>query len=307
MKKLFFAVIAFLFITTSGFAQTESGFSQAEIIYGRKDGMALTMIKLTPDANSNHRGIINVVSGNFISTYDWIPGYIHRSKFYVDHGFTVFLVMHGSQPRYAIPNEINDVKRAVRFIRYNASNFNIDPKKIGITGSSAGGHLSLMIALSDDSTTITSRDPIDSVSARIEAAAVFYAPTDFLNYGMTGLSPLKQKAFMRKQGVAAAFDFKEWNDSTKTYTSITDLPTILKIAKDISPTTYVSSDDPPILIIHGDADPVVPLQQSKLLVEKLNAAYVINELIIKPGKGHGFKADEADQKLILDWFEKYLK
>ncbi|MEO6870246.1 MAG: alpha/beta hydrolase [Ginsengibacter sp.] len=307
MKRLFFTSIAFLFILTSGLAQTDSGFSQSEIIYGRKDGMALTMIKLTPDANSNHRGVINVVSGNFISSYDWIPGYIRRSKFYVEHGFTVFLVMHGSQPRYAIPDEINDLKRAVRFIRYNASNLNIDPKKIGITGGSAGGHLSLMIALSDDSTIITSRDPVDSVSARVQAAAVFFPPTDFLNYGMTGLSPLKQKAFMRKQGVAAAFDFKEWNDSTKTYTSITDLPTILKIAKDISPTTYVTSDDPPILIIHGDADPVVPLQQSKLLVEKLNAAHVKNELIIRPGKGHGWKAEEADQKLFLNWFEKYLK
>lgn len=307
MKKSFFTAIAFLFILTSAIAQTDPGFSQSEIIYGRKDGMALTLIKLTPNTNSNHRGIISIVSGNYISTYDWIPGYIRRSKFYTDHGYTVFLVMHGSQPRYAIPNEINDVKRAVRFIRYNASNFNIDPKKIGITGSSAGGNLSLMIALSDDSTTITSLDPVDSVSARIQAAAVFFPPTDFLNYGMRGLSPLTQMAFMRKQGVAAAFDFKEWNDSTKTYTSITDVPTILKIAKDISPVTYVTSDDPPILIIHGDADPVVPLQQSKLLVEKLNAAHVTNELIIRPGKRHGWKRDVTDEEAVLNWFEKYLK
>ncbi len=307
MKRLFFTAITLLFITTSGIAQIDSGFSQSEIIYGRKDGMALTMIRLTPNANSNHRGIIKVVSGNFISTYDWIPGYIRGSKFYVDNGFTVFLVLHGSQPRYAIPNEINDVKRAVRFIRFNASTFNIDPQKIGITGGSAGGHLALMIALSDDSTTITSHDPVDSVSARVQAAAVFFPPTDFLNYGMTGLTPLQHMDFMRKQGVAAAFDFKEWNDTTKTYTSITDVSTILKIAKDISPTTYVTSDDPPILIIHGDADQVVPLQQSKLLVEKLNAARVKNELIIRPGKGHGWKAEEADQKAFLDWFEKYLK
>lgn len=307
MKKIFLTAVTFLFILTIGIAQTDSGFTQSEIIYGHKDGMALSMIKLSPTSHANRRGIINIVSGNFISSFDWIPSYIRRSQFYIDHGYTVFLVLHGSQPRYAIPDEINDVKRAVRFIRYHSLEYNIDPKKLGVTGGSAGGHLSLMIALSDDPTTITSHDPVDSVSARVQAAAVFYPPTDFLNYGITGLNPIMEKKFIRKQGVAGAFDFKKWDDSTKMLLSITNEAEIKQIAQDISPANYVTSDDPPILIIHGDADQIVPLQQSKLLVEKLNAAHVKNELIIRPGKGHGWKRDVADEEAILNWFEKYLK
>ncbi|MEO9210956.1 MAG: alpha/beta hydrolase, partial [Ginsengibacter sp.] len=248
----------------------------------------------------------NVVSGNFISTYDWVPRYIERSKKYLDKGFTVFLVIHGSQPRYAIPDEISDVKRSVRFIRYHAADYGIDPNKLGITGSSAGGNLALIIGLSDDKPS-DSKDPVDHVSARVQAVGVFYPPTDFLNYGMNNISPLQSDMMLRKQGVAAAFDFKEWNDSTKTYTSITIPEKRLEIAKEISPAYYVTSDDPPVYIIHGDADIVVPIQQSKLLIKKLEEVKVPNHLMIVKGKGHGWKDQGIEEENLVNWFEKWLK
>ncbi len=72
------------------------------------------------------------------------------------------------------------MKRAVRFIRYNAKEYHIDPAHIGITGASSGGHLSLMTGLSDDKIDTASKDPVNLVSSRVQAVAVFYPPTDFL-------------------------------------------------------------------------------------------------------------------------------
>ena len=75
----------------------------------------------------------------------------------------------------------------------------------------------------------------------------------------------------------------------------------------MSPVNHVSADDPPVLVIHGDEDPVVPLQQSQTLVQKLKTAGVVHELIIKPGGGHGWPKNESEEKKFADWFDKYLK
>lgn len=306
MKSIISIVFFFLVVHTFSYAADSTLYTRREIIYGRKDGMALTMIQLAPKKNSINRGIISVVSGNFISSYDWIPRFSENAKVYLDSGFTVFLVMHGSQPRYAIPDEIADIKRAVKFIRYHATEYQIDPNKLGITGASAGGHLSLMVGLSDDSTS-TSKDPIDKVSSRVQAVGVFYPPTDFLNYGSETFSPLDNELMLQKQGVAAAFDFKEFDKTSGTFKSISDKKRRLEITKEISPAYYVTQDDPPVFIIHGDADIVVPLQQSELLMKKLNAVNVPHQLVIKKGKGHGWQGRIEDEKLLVSWFLKWLK
>ena len=176
-------------------AQDTLSFTKTEIIYGRKDGMALTMVRLAPKKNSNGKAIINVLSGSWISNYNAPWGMSHAirtSYIYLDKGYTVFAVLPSSQPRYAIPDIISDVKRAVRFIRYNANEYNIDGNHIGITGESAGGHLSLVVGLSDDKIDTASKDPVNHVSSRVQAVAVFYPPTDFLNWGQQNANLLKK-------------------------------------------------------------------------------------------------------------------
>ena len=84
------------------------------------------------------------------------------------------MVVLGSQPRYAIPDQVDDLKRAVRYIRYNAKQLGIDPDHIGIEGGSAGGHLSLIIATADDKINENASDPVDRVSSRVQAAAVLF-------------------------------------------------------------------------------------------------------------------------------------
>lgn len=286
-------------------AQDSVNYTATEIIYGRKDGMALTMLKLSPNENIKGKAILSVVSGNWVSGYSQIPGFTRRAQHLINAGYSVFLVMHGSQPRYDITDEVKDIKRAVRFIRHNAKSYGIDPNSIGITGSSSGGHLSLMTALSSDSINIAAKDPVDRVSSRVQAAAVFFPPIDFLNWGKANTG-INREAIKRAR-VAGAFDFKMLSDSTGMYEHITSADANMKIGKLMSPINHVSADDPPVFLLHGDADPVVPLEQSQAMVQKLKAAGVINELVVKPGGGHGWPKNETEEKKITDWFDKYLK
>jgi len=288
------------------FASDSLSFSKTEIIYGRKDGMALTMMMLKPTAKTNGKAIISVLNGNWISAPRMMDAFLAKSNLYIDAGYTMFGVMVSSQPQYTIPDEINDLKRAVRFIRYNAKEYSIDADHIGITGSSAGGHLSLMIATSDEEKNIKSNDPVDKVSARVQAVAVFYPPTDFINYGGINTTGTINQQGLVMARVAAAFDFKEWSDATGTFVSITDTKKRIEIAKEISPINFVTPDDPPVIIIHGDKDFLVPKQQSESIIEKFKTANVTNKFIIKEGGTHGWPNREVEEKIFVEWFDKYL-
>jgi len=301
-----FLLILF-FVSSIASASDSLSFSKTEIIYGRKDGMALTMTVLTPKQHSNGKAIISVLSGNWVSSERMREGFPERTQMYIDRGYTVFGVMVGCQPRYTIPDEIIDLKRAVRFIRYNAKEYAIDADKIGITGSSSGGHLSLMIATANETITPKSTDPVDKVSSRVQAAAVFYPPTDFINFGGPNTTETINQAALVFTGVAAAFDFKYFSDTTKTYVTITDTKKRLAIAKEVSPINSVTPDDPPVLIIHGDKDVLVPKQQSESIIAKFKEAKVPSNLIIKEGGTHGWRNREVEEKNFLDWFDKYLK
>ena len=101
-------------------------------------------------------------------------------------GYTVFAVVHGCQPKFTIPEILEDMNRAVRFIRFHAADYGIDPQRIGITGGSAGGHLSLMQGTAGADGDPKAKDAIDRGSSRVQAVACFFPPTDFLNYGTPG-------------------------------------------------------------------------------------------------------------------------
>lgn len=308
MGRIFLSAVLVVMLIGSLNAQISN--STQEIIYGRKDGVALTMLQVKPDGKSNGKAIIRVIAGNWFSSYGWASSQetIEASKsLYTEKGYTVFEVIVGCQPRYAIPDEINDVKRAVRYIRYNAKQLKIDPMHIGIEGYSAGGHLSLAVATVDDKIDASSKDPVDHVSSRVQAVAVLYPPTDFLNWGATGNNVINARSLQLQYQVYGAFDFRKFNDSTNTFDFISDTTERNKIGKQISPIYSVSSDDPPVLIIQGDADPVVPLQQSQNIIRKFQEAGVPNRYVIKKGASHKFDDMQPEVKQFSDWFDKYLK
>ena len=284
----------------------KNGYQQEEFIYGRKDGMGLTLIWVKPKVKSNGKAIISVRSGNWVSGYNGteIPSY--GIDQYLAKGFSVFAVFHGSQPRYAIPDEVEDLKRAVRYIRYNAAKFAIDPGHIGITGGSSGGNLSLLVATADEKINATANDPIDRVSSRVQAIAVLFPPTDLLQWSSLG-NIINAIQLQKINRVSGAFDFTIWNQAYYAYDEVTDTSARNKIGKEISPIYAVTPDDPPVFIIHGDADPTVPLQQSESIIARFKEAGVPTRFVIKKGGKHNPDDMNPEWQEFADWFVKYLK
>src|SRR5208337_118017 len=128
----------------------------------------------TPKVNANGAAVVWVISGGWFSAHEAInPAPVEEL---LKRGYTVFAVVHGSQPRYTLPEIVADMNRAVRFIRYHAADYSIDPDRIGITGGSAGGHLSLMQGTAGDKGKPDASDPIDRTSSRVQAVACFFPP-----------------------------------------------------------------------------------------------------------------------------------
>lgn len=272
-----------------------------DVVYGRKHGLALTMDVFTPKQTANGAGVIFVVSGGWFSDRQNInPAFLAEL---LRRGYTVFTVVHGSQPRFTIPEAIADLNRAVRFIRTHAADYKVDPDRLGITGLSAGGHLSLMQGLAGGAGKSDSPDPVERASSRVQAVACFFPPTDFLNYGKPGEEALGNGTL---DNFRAPFDFNELSPDTKLFERITDQEKRREIGRKISPITHVSADDPPTLIIHGDADHLVPIQQAELAIDKLKAAGVNAKLVVKPGAKHGWDKLPDDMKLVADWFDGHL-
>ncbi len=283
-------------------AQAALDFTHTEdLIYGRKHGMALTMDCFAPKQRANGRAIIWCVSGGWFSSKDYVNAIF--AKPFLDRGYTVFQVVHGSQPRYTIPEVIEDMHRAVRYVKIRATRFQIDPDFIGIGGGSAGGHLSLMMGTAPKSGSLFTLDPVERQSSKVAAVACFFPPTDFLNYGKEGESAL---GVGRLKDFKAPFDFHELDPKTNCYVQVADEAKRLAIGKTISPAQFVTRDAAPTLIIHGDADQLVPIQQSQWLIAKMKACQVPCELIVRKGAGHSGLAFANDGKFLVDWFDKHL-
>src|SRR5262245_35161037 len=116
-------------------AADDPAFTRKEdVVYGRKFGVALTMDVFTPKEYANGAGLIFVVSGGWFSAHEAIrPPFVTE---FLGRGYTVFAVVHGSQPKFTIPEILEDMNRAVRFIRFNAKQYEVDPDRIGIFGAS---------------------------------------------------------------------------------------------------------------------------------------------------------------------------
>jgi acetyl esterase/lipase len=271
-----------------------------DVIYGRKYGVALTMDVFTPE-KPNGAAVVFVVSGGWYSAHEAINTAWAASL--LKHGYTVFAVVHGSQPKFTIPEILLDMNRSIRFIRHHAADYGIDPDRIGITGGSAGGHLSLMQGTAGDKGDPKAIDPVDRESSRVQAVACLFPPTDFLDYGKPGENALGRGILKDFQ---APFDFTELDTKTRHFVLITDETKREEIGKQISPINHVSADDPPTLIIHGDADKLVPMQQSEIIVEKLKAAGVKAKLIVKSGAAHGWADVQPDLEKMAEWFDENL-
>jgi acetyl esterase/lipase len=285
------------------FPSTRPEFDRKEdVIYGRKFGMCLTMDVYVPKAMKNGAGIIYCVSGGWFSSKQFQPPMIIDE--FLRRGYVVFAVYHGSQPRFTIPEVLEDMHRATRFVRHNAKKYGVDPDRLGITGGSAGGHLSLMQGCGPKEGDPKAPDPVDRESSRVAAIACFFPPTDFLNYGKPGEEAIGNGIL---KNFKAPFDFVQLDQVTRAYYVIPDQGRRREIAKQISPVYHVTAKAPPTLLFHGDADTLVPIQQAELVIAKMKELKVPCELVVKKGAGHGWPDLVKDMNVLADWFDRYLE
>jgi acetyl esterase/lipase len=261
---------------------------------------------LTPKKDANGAAIVVIISGGWYSSQASIDGgfFMNFVGEPIERGYTLFAVCHGSQPVFTIPDAIADINRAVRFIRYHARDLHIDPGRIGVTGGSAGGHLSLMQGTAGDRGDGKSTDPVERTSSRVQAVACFFPPTDILNNRKEGAIAFAQDGVLA--GFRTAIDVRTLDKKTHRLEHLTDKEKIEALYRRVSPITHVSADDPPTLIFHGDADKLVPIQQAEIMIDRLKKVGVPAELIVKKGAGHGWGGMNKDVVTITNWFDKYL-
>ena len=272
-------------VASSAFAQTMPPI-MPDVVYGHKDGMALTFDVFTP-AQKNGASIIHVVSGGWISRWTdpnkLQPAMKEIYQAFLDKGFTVFAVRHGSSPKYYVPEAAADIRRAVRFIRMSAPKFGMDPNRIGIWGQSAGGHLSLTIGLQADAGNPTAEDEVLRAPAKVAAIVAYYPPSDL----------------------------ETTSNSVATERPSTRFPALNFDAKEIelmSPIKHITADDPPTLLLHGDKDALVPQWNSDKLSAEFKKAGVKTDYVVVPNGVHGFTGEDAKKTTaaMVDWFTKHL-
>ena len=185
-----------------------------------------------------------------------------------------------------------DVNRAVRHIRHNAAQYGVDPNRLGVTGGSSGGHLSLMLATRGGPGDAAAADPVDRESSAVQAVAIFYPVTDLLNLGSSTENPGDggpPKSFVKAFG-AGETNMAAWK----------------VIGHELSPIYYVSSNLPPCLIYHGDADTLVPLDQSQRFQAEAEKQGRMLKLVVHHGGKHGWVSMLWDLRRFADWFDLYL-
>jgi acetyl esterase/lipase len=165
------------------------------------------------------------------------------------------------------PGNLDDVREVLAWVGRHAAEFHVDPDRVALTGASAGGHLALLAATSEGA---------GRTAPRVRAVVDFYAPTDLLSLS-EGTSYAKGSIDLMLGGTASE------------RAALCDLA---------SPVRHVSPSSPPVMIIHGDDDALVPLEQSRRLAGALEEAGVAHRLIVLPGARHGFGLQAAGHDLV---------
>ncbi len=197
-------------------------------------------------------------------------------------GFFAVSINYRLSGEAVFPAAIEDCKGAIRWLRANAKEYGVDPDRIGVWGSSAGGHLALLAGSADASAGLEGKSGYAKVSSRVQAVCSWFGPSDFSNAGTVSRDPVAQ--FLGGTQEEKAEEYKR-----------------------ASPVTHVSGDDPPVLMIHGDKDKTVDLQQSRIMLEALEKAKVPADLVVVKNAGHGWQpSGGAIEPTVEEILEKSL-
>lgn len=257
-----------------------------DVIYGHRDGMALTYDVFKPVKHANGALVVNMVSAGWRSSWGAPEDRQARYQALIDKGFTVVALYHASAPRFKVPDAVDDVRLGMRHIKLHAADYGADPARIGVWGASAGGHLALVAGLMADDGNPAAVNPLQRSGNRVAAVVAYYPPADMA-------------ALMQGRAKSGAIDFDD------------------KLIASVSPILSVDARDPPTLILQGDADKTVVPAQAQAMHAALDKVGVENRLRMFAGADHDFyiKGDSARtdaycveaMQAMVDWFESHLK
>lgn len=274
------------------FYRSKTGSADKDITFCQMDGVDLMMDVYYPDQYSAQPWpVVMYVHGGGWQKGDKNEGAGFRALPWLRAaGFLVVSVNYRLAPQYKFPAQIEDVQCAVRFLRANASRYHLDPQNIGVWGGSAGGHLVALLGTAADKPEWKVGEYLDQ-SSRVQAVVDMFGPAD----------------------LSVEFDSSNFQTARAVFGAVNGSDPKLVNA---SPVTHVDSTDAPFLILHGDQDNVVPLEQSRLLFRQLQQYGVESELVVVQGAGHGFvRAGEQPIKpglseinrQVVAFFIKHLK
>lgn len=210
---------------------------------------------------------------------------------YVAQGYAVASINYRLSGHAVFPAQIDDCKAAIRWLRAHAKEYSLDPQRFGVWGSSAGGHLVALIGTSGDVKAFDVGANLDQ-SSRVQAVCDYYGPTDFTVFVTT---PGYESHATDASPEAKLIGGSVMQNKDK--------------AARVNPITYVTKDDPPFLIVHGDKDPTVPINQSQLLFDALKKTEVSAHFHTIHGAGHGgpgFAGQNIDE-MVSQFFAERLK
>lgn len=211
---------------------------------------------------------------------------------FVSRGYAVASVNYRLSQHATFPAQIQDCKAAIRWLRAHAQDYHLDPHRFGAWGSSAGGHLVALLATTGGIAEFD-QGPHTNVSSRVQAVVDFFGPTDLL--------------LMAAQSGPNSRMNHDAPDSPESLLIGGAVQEHKEKARRASPINYVTPDDAPILLVHGDADPLVPHQQSILLHDALKKAGVEASLHLVKGGGHGNGFGPEVQQRVRDFFDQHLR
>jgi acetyl esterase/lipase len=288
-------ILAIISLLLAGAARAEEPIVERDVTYRTVDGETLELdVARPPGANSPLPLVVCIHGGG------WHKGnrafWRGQMTEFAKAGFVSSTVSYRLAPKYKWPAQIEDVKAAIRYLRAHATQYGIDPKRVAVIGDSAGGHLSLMVGLTDDDQFEAGEN--QDQPTKVQAVVNYYGSIDMRTWQLNEAG---------RKALGGAFEGKNLDQLLDSLFGTSDRADA-RLAGG-SPATYADAEDPPVITFQGTADILVPIEEARQFDEAAKKAGVAHELVILEGANHGWGGAlrEKTNRQTLEFLNKHLR